>query len=157
MLSPFLAADSTLKRLSPLLPPQLQDPKIISFEMCDPCFNVLKRFCCSQPLPPPPPPWYQQSLFPKWSLLQLSPFVFACGVASGFTGPRFWLWLRSSRVGDLANAFVLVNTGVFLAVVLANNAGLVDWLSPSFSREGASRASSNTTGDRTPKDTKLPL
>ena len=122
--------------------------------MCDPCFNVLKRFCCSQPLPPPPPPWYQQSLFPTWSLLQLSPFVFACGVASGFTGPRFWLWLRSSRVGDLANAFVLVNTGVFLAVVLANNAGLVDWLSPSFSREGASRASSNTTGDHTPKDTK---
>ena len=54
------------------------------------------------------------------------------------------LWLRSARIGDLANAFVLVNTGGFLAVVLANNAGLIDWLSPSFSREGASRASSNT-------------
>lgn len=134
--------------------------------MCEPCFNVLKRFCCSQPLPPPPPPWYQQSLFPKGSPLVLFPLAFASGVVCGsatrnasFVGTwtRFWLWLRSFRVGDLANAFVLMNTGVFLAVVLANNAGLVDCLSPSFSREGASRASSNTTGDRTSKDTKLLL
>ena len=113
--------------------------------MCDPCFNVLKRFCCSQPLPPPPPPWYQQSLFPTWNPLVLFPLAFASGVACGFTGTKAYRWLRSFRVGDLANAFVLMNTGVFLAVVLANNAGLIDWLSPSFSREGASRASSNTT------------
>ena len=141
MLSPFLA-----RGLSPLLPPQLQDANIIiSLEMCDPCFNVLKRFCCSQPLPPPPPPWYQQSLFPTWNPLVLFPLAFASGVACGFTGTKAYRWLRSFRVGDLANAFVLMNTGVFLAVVLANNAGLIDWLSPSFSREGASRASSNTT------------
>tara|TARA_B100000795_G_scaffold51712_1_gene33886 strand:- start:330 stop:608 length:279 start_codon:yes stop_codon:yes gene_type:complete len=74
----------------------------------------------------------------------LVPLVFATGVVTGMAGRLVEPWLRSARVGDLANAFVLVNTGAFLAVVLANNAGLVDWLSPSFSREGASRASSNT-------------
>lgn len=113
--------------------------------MCDPCFNVLKRFCCSQPLPPPPPqPWYQQTLVTTPQFVLLVPLVFATGVVTGMAGRLVEPWLRSARVGDLANAFVLVNTGAFLAVVLANNAGLVDWLSPSFSREGASRASSNT-------------
>jgi len=42
----------------------------------------------------------------------------------------------SPRVGDLANAFVLINTAAFLCAVIANNAGLVDWLSPSFNSEG---------------------
>ena len=71
--------------------------------------------------------------------------VIACGIVAA----PLKLWLRSARIGDLANAFVLVNTGGFLAVVLANNAGLIGWLSPSFSREGASRASSNTQNSRT--------
>ena len=110
--------------------------------MCSPCFNVLKGFCCSKPPPPPPQPSYEESLFhptqPLFGAIML--LVIACGIVA----TPLKLWLRSARIGDLANAFVLVNTGGFLAVVLANNAGLIDWLSPSFSREGASRASSNT-------------
>ena len=121
--------------------------RFVILQMCTPCFNVLKRFCCSQPLPPPPPqPWYQQTLVTTPQFVLLVPLVFATGVVTGMAGRLVEPWLRSARVGDLANAFVLMNTGVFLAVVLANNAGLIDWLSPSFSREGASRASSNTTG-----------
>ena len=109
--------------------------------MCSPCFNVLKGFCCSKS-PPPTQPSYEESLShptqPLYGAIML--LVIACGIVA----TPLKLWLRSARIGDLANTFVLVNTGAFLAVVLANNAGLIDWLSPSFSREGASRASSNT-------------
>ena len=111
--------------------------------MCSPCFNVLKGFCCSKPPPPPPQPSYESLLHSTQPLLgAILLLVIAYGIVA--TGRLSKLWLRSARIGDLANAFVLVNTGGFLAVVLANNAGLIDWLSPSFSREGASRALSNT-------------
>jgi hypothetical protein len=40
------------------------------------------------------------------------------------------------RLGDFANVFALVNTGAFLAFVLANEYGLVRGVAPSFKREG---------------------
>ncbi|KAJ1444262.1 hypothetical protein M885DRAFT_627281 [Pelagophyceae sp. CCMP2097] len=40
------------------------------------------------------------------------------------------------RLGDCANVFALVNTGAFLAFVLANEYGLMGGVAPSFKQEG---------------------
>ena len=99
--------------------------------VCTPCFNAFKRFCCHLPeaTSPSPPAALHSPVVDR--LVLLIALLGGLIIASALI-PR----LRSARVGDLANAFVLVNTSAFLVTVLANNAGLVSWLSPSFSRDG---------------------
>ena len=100
---------------------------------------VLKVFCCSKPHRQRTCAKRACSVPHRRCMVRYAPCDRVWDAATPLK-----LWLRSACIGDLPNAFVLVNTGAFLAVVIANNAGLIDWLSPSFSREGASRASSNT-------------
>lgn len=102
-------------------------------------FIVLKVFCCSKPHRQRTCAKRACSVPHRRCMVRYAPCDRVWDAATPLK-----LWLRSACIGDLPNAFVLVNTGAFLAVVIANNAGLIDWLSPSFSREGASRASSNT-------------
>jgi hypothetical protein len=51
---------------------------------------------------------------------------------------------RMPRLGDIANACVLVNTSAFLAFALADSAGLIQWASPSFRKLGFCVANPNS-------------